>query len=444
MNTVKKGDKYEDKCFEIISNFVNEGKLGIIPDQYKIYQKKGYSSIDRKDKIVFDISIEVWPPGADNYSILHIIECKDYSTKKIPVDDVEEFYAKVTQVTGLNVKGVFISSSGFQKGAFTYAESKKMMLVEANENITANIILYKVDRHKQKNFEKDLYKDGDSMPTQYKQALEVHRLKKLMDKVLIAAFVRHVKNNISTIRNREVPVLSAENIDEFVFAIIKAYHPEIIQSHTKLPIKSFITALKETFDLSIVSYDFTETDEKGQRIRSCCSFPEKCIRIDRALINTPSYSFIIGHEIGHYFLHNKLQIDQNAYDELKDSKFSFKLGKHVLKNNKNWIEWQANQFACSLILPKNSLLFRFHEIQEKEGLISGRPLYIDQQRCTQITYYKIIAHLARFFNTTKRSVIYRLNGLDLIDDRLIVKSIGQILGDMAKSEDDITFDLELD
>lgn len=51
-----------------------------------------------------------------------MIECKDYS-KPVPVDDVEEFSAKLSQCFGKNVKGLIISSNTLQKGALKLALS---------------------------------------------------------------------------------------------------------------------------------------------------------------------------------------------------------------------------------------------------------------------------------------------------------------------------------
>lgn len=69
-----------------------------------------------------DISLEFWLPGADQWSILWIIECKDYAGS-IPVDDVEEFKAKLDQISGANRKGMLVVSGALQPSAFNYARS---------------------------------------------------------------------------------------------------------------------------------------------------------------------------------------------------------------------------------------------------------------------------------------------------------------------------------
>ncbi len=141
MNTVKKGDKFEDKVFSNIKDLVSSGYLGLNPDCCRMYQKKGYYSKDRESNIIVDISIEVWMPGAGNWSMLWVCECKDYS-KPVPVDDIEEFKAKLNQITGVNVKGLFTTSSAFQKGALNYSRSNGIGLLRILPEEQIDFLLY--------------------------------------------------------------------------------------------------------------------------------------------------------------------------------------------------------------------------------------------------------------------------------------------------------------
>lgn len=104
---------------------LERGALLVMPEYSKIFRKKGYYSKDRGKNIVFDLSIEVTRPGETEYAQLILIECKDYG-KSIPVDDVEEFHGKVTQVAGLNVKAIFASTTAFQTSARSVAAARKM------------------------------------------------------------------------------------------------------------------------------------------------------------------------------------------------------------------------------------------------------------------------------------------------------------------------------
>ena len=128
MNTTAIGDKLEASVYDHISLLVAENRFFARPECVSLHRQKGYYSRDRSDKIVFDVSVEISMPGATDYSILYLIECKNYR-KPIEVGKVEEFFAKAQQVGAGGVKCVLASSSAFQQGAIEYARSKGIGLL---------------------------------------------------------------------------------------------------------------------------------------------------------------------------------------------------------------------------------------------------------------------------------------------------------------------------
>ncbi|MDM8530578.1 hypothetical protein QUF63_05355 [Anaerolineales bacterium HSG25] len=128
MNTTAKGNAFENKVFNHINNELEDNSLGLNPTSCKVFKKKAYYSKDREADIIVDISIEVWLPNADKWSILWVWECKDLS-KPLPVDDVEEFKAKLNQIGGVNIKGSFALTSSMQKGALNYAKNHGISVV---------------------------------------------------------------------------------------------------------------------------------------------------------------------------------------------------------------------------------------------------------------------------------------------------------------------------
>ncbi len=118
-----KGDVFEREVFDAVKAALEDEEFGLDPKLVKIYSKKGYWSKDRESNIVTDISMELWLPNATKYSLLLVFECKDYG-RSVPVDDLEEFKAKLDQIAGKNVKGILVSSSVLQKSALRYAGSQ--------------------------------------------------------------------------------------------------------------------------------------------------------------------------------------------------------------------------------------------------------------------------------------------------------------------------------
>lgn len=96
--------------------------LGIIPECAKVFHRKAYYSQQRNKPIMMDVVIELYRPGLDTPYLVWVWECKDYSTQ-VPVDDVEEFHAKLEQIKVHKTKGTIICRNGFQQGAINYAQS---------------------------------------------------------------------------------------------------------------------------------------------------------------------------------------------------------------------------------------------------------------------------------------------------------------------------------
>lgn len=128
MSSVAKGNAFESRVFTAITNELNNERLGLSPKSASAFQKKGYYSRDRDSDIIVDISIEIWLPNADHWSILWVCECKDYGSA-IPVDDVEEFKAKLDQIAGANKKGVIAVTGALQQGALNYARANGIGIV---------------------------------------------------------------------------------------------------------------------------------------------------------------------------------------------------------------------------------------------------------------------------------------------------------------------------
>ena len=87
-NTTEIGDDFENRALGILEKALLEDQLGHNAQFAKIHKKKKYRTVNG-DFIEFDLTIEIWPPGAPNYTFIYIIECKNYSStipaKNIPL-----------------------------------------------------------------------------------------------------------------------------------------------------------------------------------------------------------------------------------------------------------------------------------------------------------------------------------------------------------------------
>ena len=128
MSTTKKGNAFENIVYNHLQTELVNDNLFVPQKKSQIFQKKSYFSKDRQSNIIIDISIETSIPKAKDYSLLTVVECKDYS-HSIPVDDIEEFHSKVQQISGDNVKAIFATTAALQKATLEYAKSKRIAVM---------------------------------------------------------------------------------------------------------------------------------------------------------------------------------------------------------------------------------------------------------------------------------------------------------------------------
>lgn len=382
MNTVKIGDKFENKSYDLIEKAIENGELGISKNSAKVFRQKGYYSPSREKEIIFDLAIEIWPKGAERYTLLYLIECKS-SPKghKVPVDDVEEFHTKFNQVSAGAVKGVMITDSKFQSGGVTFAKNKRMMLIEVDKEDNHSIILHRLDKSNEKKEQKNLD----------------DRLIKLIKKSLGIQKVQGLKK------------LSADQIEKKAESVLREYN----NLESSIDLAEFLQFLEKEYELE---FDFKQSLEtvEGKNIAGYFDVKNNKIFIDRSVATTKQFPFVFGHELGHFFLHKHLKINQEQYNDFEDSEYDLFTDRHTFKNERNWIEWQANKFATALYIPKE--LFLAHLIAFRKSIGISRPehIFLDEQKINQEDYSRTLEYLSNYFGASKTAIVYRLEELNLI------------------------------
>jgi Zn-dependent peptidase ImmA (M78 family) len=174
----------------------------------------------------------------------------------------------------------------------------------------------------------------------------------------------------------------------------------------------------------VLVLDYAESAD----ILGWCDIRRMKIGVNPLIRNTSRELFILAHEYGHFILHQKLVIGQKEYDNFLDPEYNFKTGRYDLTNPKNWIEWQANYFASSLIIPKVQFLARLWWCQDRLSLRRGL-IYLDDQYSNRQKFNELITKMAYILNVSKTTIIYKLKEMELIEDNSRTKSIGQIISE---------------
>lgn len=212
LNTVKKGNLFEAKSLRLIKKAIEDDKFAFPLKYSKLKSKAKYFSQKRNKEIVFDLAIEIWPPGAKRFQNLFIIECKSYSTKRVPIGDLTKLSSDVEDVASLNGKAVLITDSDFPETAMEYAENTGMMLIKVTKEDEIEIILNRAIVNKQR-------RALDSIETE---------------------FENFIKNALNPIKVTGLKQLSAKQIEKQANIILDEFSTDILHRKYNLVLASLI------------------------------------------------------------------------------------------------------------------------------------------------------------------------------------------------------------
>jgi hypothetical protein len=148
---------------------------------------------------------------------------------------------------------------------------------------------------------------------------------------------------------------------------------------TEIPMDIFVAALGAT----LIEEPLTNSD--GKIIRGNT---KTLIKVNSDIKFEERKRFTIAHEIGHYILHNKLELD--VHNETSNSLNWFNSAEQQAK--KGIQEWEANDFAAELLMPE--ALVRKETFRKKFSP-------------------DLVKQLSTRFKTSITSIIYRLLSLDI-------------------------------
>jgi len=424
MDTTKKGDKLEDQVFEVLESQIAEDCFFSKREYCKIFRKKGYYSKDREKDILFDISVEVTLPGQDRHSLLFLFECKNYG-HSVPVDDVEEFFAKIQQVSGANAKGIVVSTNSFQDGAFKFARSKGIGLLRYFSKDKLEWVLTRSPSSmasaahavsEQSNAYHALH--DDKYESRYFDFYGcVNETYTVSSNQFFSSLARNgaepeVLQAIATIEQAtkesrlSVPYIEREELEDLSFRILA----ELKYQAGPVPLDSICEVLNKQAGLIV-----KRNAQLGNGILGQISFGPDVISIDNLQASIPErVRFTLAHEIGHFALeHRRFMVRESCHDEDLDAENSETVN---LKDVRR-MEWQANYFASCLLLPKEQFereFFRQAHLQELSDRGYGL-LYLDDQKCNIDTFYKVTAPLVKEFQVSRSVIKLRLLKLGFLN-----------------------------
>lgn len=213
-----------------------------------------------------------------------------------------------------------------------------------------------------------------------------------------------------------VPVLSASDIEKKAEEVIEFFNPDILRSPCETPLLSFLEESAQRFEFT---YDLTQNlgnNSHGHKILGKFRFKPRAILVDESVSGDPRQKFILGHEFGHLVLHRNLLIKKAGYT-ISDVEKDLVTGNKILTTPRDWLEWQANQFAGAILIPRATLLSALIAVQKKLDIHRnlGR-IYLDEQPYSFRDFQKTLGGLMEIYLVTKKNLGIRLNDLGLLID----------------------------
>jgi Zn-dependent peptidase ImmA (M78 family) len=435
MNTTKKGDRLENQVFEVFESQIDEGCFFSRSDYCNIFRKKGYYSKDREKEIIFDISIEVTLPGQNRYSLLFLIECKNYG-HSVPVDDVEEFFAKIQQVSGANAKGIVVSTNSFQNGALKFAKSKGIGLLRYFSKESLEWILTRSPSsmvsaaHATSEWPNTYHAlhDEDYHSRYFDFYGYVNETYTVSSNQFFSFLARDGSDQdfIKSLANIQqstqesgllVPYMEKQEIEELSASILS----KIEYTSGPVPLETICKLLENLSGLVV-----KRNVKLNEGILGQISFDPDIIAIDDSQASTLERSrFTLSHELGHFALeHHKFVVRESCHDEDIDTESA---GTVNLKDVRR-LEWQANYFASCLLLPKDQFereLFKQAQLNELYDRGYGL-LFLDDQKCNIDTFYNVTTPLMKKFQVSRSVIKLRLLKLGFLNDaQRLPKNVAQ-------------------
>lgn len=423
MNTTKKGDAFEGKIYHYFRQQIEQNLFWARKECCQVFRQKGYYSNDRKGDIIFDVSIEITFPGEVKYSVLILVECKD-TNRRVPVDDIEEFWTKIQQVAGANVKGIVASTNAFQEGAQNFAEAKGFALLRLFDNDSFKYVLNRASstfiasnlRIPREELRTALHKDN-FVSRYYEYCCFVKTMYTCSTNHMIEQLCKNsLENTTQNLLRLRNPVKEAQEVVRFK----SKYEIEALTSAclSKIGYKEGIVNLDDVCEMQkrknnlVVRTDTILPDN----VLGTLSFAP--LEITVSPTNNQSRErtrFTVAHELGHLFLSHGEYLTREYTVE---SDFDPEVVSTLISKDIRRMEWQANYFASCLLLPEPAFSKEFFSIAHQLRLHNHGfgLLYVDEQPVNLHNFRIVTSRLKINFRVSRQAIALRLQDLGYLTD----------------------------
>jgi hypothetical protein len=219
----------------------------------------------------------------------------------------------------------------------------------------------------------------------------------------------------------QVETLSRDKIEERVRGMLDYLFPNLQFEDIPPDLKTITSLLEDKYK---VHFCFSKALGKlptGEQILGMFTVSPLTVHVDPSLeIWSPRFNKTLAHELGHLVLHRKLIGDGKFISRDKpiiDTAKQLQYRATAELSDLGWVEWQANEFAMSLLLPRRYLQKLVYFMQKKLGITHNLgTLYLDDQPRNKADCHRIVGEIAMRSGTKQALLWRRLRFLEILED----------------------------
>jgi Zn-dependent peptidase ImmA (M78 family) len=226
-------------------------------------------------------------------------------------------------------------------------------------------------------------------------------------------------------RKSSVPYLSQEYIERKALGVLDWVRPTIGTRPSLTPVAEIVEKLVKEHGVQFQADCDLGVSERGLKVLGMCQFRPRIIYLDRSLDpNGPQFRFTLAHELGHLVLHRNLWLNPSELDmpmnQVRDDRSHVYIGsRRAIRTARDRLEFQANAFAASLLMPRNTLTQAVSDIQGKLGIRRSGRIFVDSQPTNFIDYLKVTNELVEIYRVSRTALVIRLKNLNLLEDQRV-------------------------
>jgi Zn-dependent peptidase ImmA (M78 family) len=216
-------------------------------------------------------------------------------------------------------------------------------------------------------------------------------------------------------------VLKATQVEDIAYEVLQKYCPQVLRKPCMTPVVEILQGLHKNTGLLVA---WEELGVKGDaKVLGKVSFRRKTLFLDVSLDKErkPAFRFTAAHEIGHWVLHRhnwkNLRFDERCapQEEMDDDESS--LCKLDRRSPREWLEFQANVFAASMVMPREPFQEAIVSAQMEMGIKRNLgAVYLSQARYSTRDFQELVSRLTLKFDVSRASVEVRMKTLQLLVD----------------------------